>query len=288
MSDLDDDVTIPSNLADADGSGSTTGKANKPNPYQRIKKFLNDTPLTEWDKTNRWVLIGSGLFFIALYMVRVLLPIPGWLHIVISVILDLLWVLFLVDFALTACVAEHSGRWLSRHAAGLLLLLLPLIPGMRFVRMAAAIYAIHRGVRGWVRGHLSLYIIGAGILIVSMGALLVYEAESGIAGSSIDSYPDALWWAFVSITTIGYGAYYPVTFTGRMVTVVMVIAGVALIGVITGACASWVIREVGNSTADDEPVTRGQADKIERKLELLSDKIGSGVNRSNSNVKHFR
>lgn len=262
----DDDLTL-----------ATTPKT--PNAFMRAKKFLDDMPMAEWDKTNRWVLIGSGLAFIALYMIRVLVPVPHWVAIIISVLLDLLWVVFFVDFALTAYVAEHSGRWLSKHAAGLLLLLLPLIPGMQFVRMAAAIYAIHRGVHGWVRGHLSLYILGAGILIVSMGALLVYEAEHAIAGSSIDTYPDALWWAFVSITTIGYGAYYPVTFTGRMVTVVMVIAGVALIGVITGACASWVIREVGNTSKDDEPVTRGQADKIERKLELLSDKIGDSNRR---------
>lgn len=108
--------------------------------------------------------------------------------------------------------------------------------------------------------------------------LTMYVAERIVPGALITSYPDALWWAFVSMTTIGYGVYYPVTMTGRLITVVLVLAGIAIIGVITGSCVAWVIREVGINDEKDAPVTKGQADKLERKLEMLSDKV-SDLNR---------
>lgn len=111
-----------------------------------------------------------------------------------------------------------------------------------------------------------------------MGAMVALEAERIVPGALITSYPDALWWAFVFVTTIGYGVYYPVTMTGRLITVVLVLAGIAIIGVITGSCVAWVIREVGINDEKDASVTKGQADKLERKLEMLSDKV-SDLNR---------
>lgn len=245
---------------------------------KKLPKTLHDMPMADWERGNRWWLLGVSAVFLMLYSVDVLVEPHALVSLGIEVALDCIWVFYAIDYALTMYVAEHSWHWLSRHAIGFIILLLPLIPGMRFARIVAAAYAIHTGVRGWVRGHLNLYIVGACALVISMGAMVALEAERDMPGAMITSYPDALWWAFVSMTTIGYGVYYPVTMTGRLITVVLVLAGIAIIGVITGSCVAWVIREVGINDEKDAPVTKGQADKLERKLEMLSDKV-SDLNR---------
>ncbi|OZG68607.1 ion transporter [Bifidobacterium eulemuris] len=241
---------------------------------KRVPRILHDMPMAEWDRSNRWALLGSAVAFLALYAVDVICQPPAGVSLGIEILLNLLWVFYAVDYILTMYVAEHSWKWMSKHILGLLILVAPLIPGLRFVRVVAALYALHRGSLSWVRGHINIYIACAGALLLSTGALLVLEAERGVPGASIDNYTDALWWAFVSVTTIGYGEYYPVTAEGKLITVAVVIAGIALIGVITGACAAWVIKEISLNGDKTAPVTTAQADKIERKLEMLSDRVG--------------
>lgn len=246
--------------------------------FVRTRKMLRDMSMKEWDQGNRWALLASSLLFLALFAANVLSRPPETVSLALEVAQDVLWAVFAVDYALTMYVAEHSWHWVGRHALGLIILVAPLIPGLRFLRVVAALYALHRGTLGWLRGHINLYIVCAGVLLLSTGALLVLEAERDAPGASIHNFTDALWWAFISVTTIGYGEYYPVTPTGKLITVALVIAGVALIGVITGACAAWVIREISLNGDKTAPVTTAQADKIERKLENISDKINE-VNR---------
>ncbi|MDX2322088.1 MAG: potassium channel family protein, partial [Moritella sp.] len=60
-------------------------------------------------------------------------------------------------------------------------------------------------------------------------------------GSNINTGIDALWWAFVTITTVGYGDYYPVTTGGRIIAALLMTAGVGLFGTFTGFISSWFV-----------------------------------------------
>lgn len=67
---------------------------------------------------------------------------------------------------------------------------------------------------------------------------VVYNYEKGIQGSNITSYFDALWWGIVTILTIGYGDRFPVTPEGRVWAGIMMLGGVAGIGVVTAKISS--------------------------------------------------
>jgi hypothetical protein len=72
------------------------------------------------------------------------------------------------------------------------------------------------------------------VLVLNLiAAAMVLELERGNPQANIDSYPDALWWAVTTITTVGYGDRFPMTPAGRGVAVVLMIAGIAMFGVIT-------------------------------------------------------
>jgi len=81
------------------------------------------------------------------------------------------------------------------------------------------------------------------VILVIVGAIAMLLLEKGVDGSNINNAPDALWWSFVTITTVGYGDYYPVTYEGRIVAAVLMTAGVGLFGTFTGFVASWFLEE---------------------------------------------
>nr|WP_268884738.1 potassium channel family protein [Bifidobacterium longum] len=58
----------------------------------------------------------------------------------------------------------------------------------------------------------------------------------------------ALWWAFVTVTTVGYGDFSPVTFQGKIIAVVLMFTGIALIGIVTATLASWIVDQVNLET----------------------------------------
>lgn len=76
------------------------------------------------------------------------------------------------------------------------------------------------------------------LLLLEFGSIAVLYAERGAADANILTASDAIWWTFVSITTVGYGDRYPTTDPGRLVGIVTLSIGVGLFGVATGYVAN--------------------------------------------------
>ena len=76
------------------------------------------------------------------------------------------------------------------------------------------------------------------ILVVEFAGMAVYLIEHDAPGANIVTPSDALWWGFVTITTVGYGDQYPITDAGRIVGTALLFAGIALFSVLTGFIAN--------------------------------------------------
>ena len=80
------------------------------------------------------------------------------------------------------------------------------------------------------------------VLVLNLiAAAMVLEFKRGNPDANIDSYPDALWWAATTITTVGYGDRFPMSPAGRGVAVVLMIAGIAMFGVIKASIAAYFV-----------------------------------------------
>ena len=92
------------------------------------------------------------------------------------------------------------------------------------------------------RGQYATFItILAAFIVLSVSTVLVLQFESKSPDSNITTGGDALWWGLVTITTVGYGDYYPVTALGRMTGVFVMFAGVGIIGSLASILASVLV-----------------------------------------------
>ncbi|WP_162127678.1 potassium channel family protein [Flavobacterium phycosphaerae] len=80
------------------------------------------------------------------------------------------------------------------------------------------------------------------VLLVIFSAIAILQVEND-PNSNIKTAEDAIWWAYVTITTVGYGDKFPVTTEGRVIAAILMTAGVGLFGTFTAYVASWFVTE---------------------------------------------
>jgi voltage-gated potassium channel len=86
------------------------------------------------------------------------------------------------------------------------------------------------------------------ILLVMLASICILHFED-VDGANILSAQDALWWTMETITTVGYGDKYPVTPEGRVVASIVMIVGVGLTAIYTGAVAAWFLASPKEATS---------------------------------------
>ncbi|MGB3715771.1 MAG: ion transporter [Candidatus Promineifilaceae bacterium] len=79
------------------------------------------------------------------------------------------------------------------------------------------------------------------IVLITIVSLVVLQVERGAPGANIKTGTDAYWWAFVTMTTVGYGDYVPVTLTGRVMAMILMTFGVGIFAVLTGFLATKLL-----------------------------------------------
>ncbi|MDV7104540.1 ion channel [Vibrio sp. TH_r3] len=78
------------------------------------------------------------------------------------------------------------------------------------------------------------------MLLLTLGSGAILLAEQGKIGTNINTMGDALWWAIVTVSTVGYGDHYPITDLGRIIASVILICGVGIFGMISGLITSLI------------------------------------------------
>lgn len=99
------------------------------------------------------------------------------------------------------------------------------------------------------------------------------RAERAAPASKIKTFPDALWWAVATVTTVGYGDYAPTTGTGRCTAVGLMVAGIALLGVVTATLASWLVQKVAEQDDANQAVTQQQIAELTVQITALRHAI---------------
>jgi voltage-gated potassium channel len=168
--------------------------------------------------------------------------------------------ILLADFFGRLYVAEDRRDYFFRRRGFLDLLgslPLPVIRVFRVVRVYRGLVRVsalggRKLARQLIRERAQAALLAASflvMLVLEIGSILVLGAERGAPNANITTGGDALWWAVVTIATVGYGDKYPVTAAGRLIGVLMIIVGVGLFGIFTGYLARMFL----TPRAEDAP-----------------------------------
>lgn len=166
---------------------------------------------------------------------------------VVIVMETLLTPVFVVDFLLRLNRSRPRSAYLLRAFGWADLL--AIVPMLRVFRLFRVVIVIrHFRAEGPARIAEDLSVTRAAatffttiflvIVVLELSGMLILDAESGIEGANIRTPSDALWWGYVTITTVGYGDRFPVTLSGRIIGIFLLTAGVALFSVFTGFIAN--------------------------------------------------
>ena len=101
------------------------------------------------------------------------------------------------------------------------------------------------------------------IIVLTISSVLVLQFESKIPAANIQTGGDALWYSIVTITTVGYGDFYPVTTGGRIAGMFIMFAGVGIIGALASILSSLLVGGGSPAPAEEDtpaPVAAGGSD----------------------------
>ena len=209
----------------------------------------------EWERRVEWPMAIASVVFLAAYSWLILEPdMPGQLRHFLVWIDYLTWGAFVIDYVVRICLARQRLRYVLHHPLDLIVVVVPVLRPLRLLRMIALVRVLDRLATRSLQGRVAAYVVVASSLVIYSGALAELQAERGAEGSNIEDFGTSLWWAITTVTTVGYGDHYPVTMTGRVVAVVLMFAGVALLSTVTATLSSWFVGRVrGNTAADTQP-----------------------------------
>lgn len=185
------------------------------------------------------------------------------LYSVLWIVDNLFCFIFLGDFTYRIIKAESKIGYLKWHGTFDLLGSIPAFPALRIFRLfrltrVARVLRIggpNRIIHEFLsrRSESALYLtIIMALLVITFGSIAVYYAESFSPNANITSGQDAVWWSVVTITTVGYGDRYPVTWPGRIIGMMTMVAGIGVFGVFTSFLATSFMAPPKKKEADGE------------------------------------
>lgn len=189
---------------------------------------------------------------------------PGTAQQVLQFLNITVWLVFVVDLGTRAWLSGRPIRYVVHHPIDLLLVLLPMLRPLRVLRVFTALQML---IRQGGRVSVGKTVTGAAasaLLLMFIAAVAMLDAERGTPESPIQSFGDAVWWSAATVTTVGYGDMYPVTWLGRWVAFCLMIVGISMIGIVTASIAAWFVGRADAAESELEAENRNLRDELAR------------------------
>ena len=234
--------------------------------FRTLSKYRGEKNLAAWEElSSRPMFVASVLYLLAfaapIMSTRIQEPYDAYLNILQLI----LWGLFAADYCIRLYLAPRRLYFITHNLMNLAIVLLP---AWRIVSFLAMIYMTAN--RQYKRlSELAVKLFGYTAIFIIMFALAIYSVESSEPGAMIRDLPTAYWWTFTTLATVGYGDVYPITGIGRVIAVVVMLYGVGMVAVATGALASWIIEKIGGREEQEYPATKADVDDLRQEISEL-------------------
>jgi len=164
-------------------------------------------------------------------------------------------VIYGIDMAVRTYLAHRRWHYLTHHPVGVLAVIMPVIRIAFSLRLLKSMFK---------KGNTAHFLFVSVALLVNL-MIIVWGFERANPDANITSIGIAIWWGCVTVFTVGYGDYYPITFGGRVAAVAIMLVGLTTAAVITAQIASSFMDEAQSrrteSAPDSSPPVAGEGEK---------------------------
>ena len=196
------------------------------------------------------------VFVLVEIFIETVFYLPHHTVVLLNIIDNIICAIFISDFFYQLWKAPEKLKYLYTWGW---IDLISSIPGVEFLRWGRAIRVVRifRLLRGFRSTRLLmkyifrnrakgtfLTVILLTFMLIVISTIAILNCEN-VSNSTIKTPEEALWWAIVTVTTVGYGNYVPVTLAGRIVATFLMIAGVGLFGTFTAFVSSYFMDHSG-------------------------------------------
>jgi voltage-gated potassium channel len=216
--------------------------------------------------------LGLGVYVLAALVASTVLPLDPESRKVLGAADNVVCLVFLVDFFRNLVRADRKMEylrwgWLDLGAS------IPTVDALRFAWVARIVRVV-RVLRGFRSArHLGAFVLGTragaafwgmallSFLVLVFSAVAILQVERDAPEASIRTAADSLWWAYVTIATVGSGDRVPVTTEGRVIAALLMTVGVGLFGTFTGYIAKSFL----------QPAESADTGALELRVQRLED-----------------
>ena len=200
-----------------------------------------------WESATRWPLIALSIVFLVAYSILVLArDASDAVRWTLIAVLAVSWAIFIADIVLRAVLTPRHARWsyLRHHRIDLASAVLPLMRPFQLLRYLRLTPGFMGNSGNALRSRVIAYATVYAGMFLYVVALTVLAVERSAPHATILSFGEAIWWACVTLATVGYGDYTPVTGVGRMLAVALMVGGVAIVGSASAIIVSYLSEHV--------------------------------------------
>jgi voltage-gated potassium channel len=242
--------------------------------YSDYEEYMVNSKQKEKIGPFQILLLALSIYVLLALCVVVVIPISASTHSILIHVDNAVCIVFLYDFFHRLAVSKNKIQflrwgWIDFVSS------IPLLPIFRVGRAIRVVRVLRL-----LRGFRSVKMIGSilfanrakGTLATAVFFCTLLTIFSSVAILQVENRPDsnirgpedALWWSVVTITTVGYGDLFPVTSEGRLIGAGLMICGVGLFAVLSGAFATWFT---------NTPQSEKESEEIDLNTAQLSDLI---------------
>lgn len=206
---------------------------------------MKEEKLSKLERISRLPMFVLSLIFLALFIVSFKPPQEYKSFIEFS--LNAIWVIFAIEFFSRLGLSKDKIKFIKENWIDALVVLFPALRPLRILRVLFLLPTLIRPfvvVRRIMVMNGFIYALAITLTLLIGGAYTVFLFEREAPQGNIKDFSTALWWAFITVTTIGYGDVYPVTLLGKIVTGILVFLGITLFGMLTANLASFFFMNI--------------------------------------------
>jgi voltage-gated potassium channel len=227
--------------------------------------------LAAWETRTATPLVVAAVLFIGVLAYPVIEPDPSrGGELAVRALNIAIWLVFAADYAVRLRLSPDRRRFVRTHLADLAVVAVPALRPLRLLRLLSVARLVTKRTKKLLLGSVLKLVGGAATLLVFVSAVGVLNYERPERDSNITDFGEALWWACTTITTVGYGDHYPITPAGKVIAVLLMLVGVALLGILTAGIAAWFVQTVSR---EDEIQQNQQAETTE--LAEIRDRLAA-------------